>query len=87
MFNETLLEKKHHAYCGYASKRHTNMSSVRFSLVFAASATKLASIERIFSNLRFVQTKLRNRLDLEKASKLVTCYREQRGFTLTGNYD
>lgn len=34
-----------------------------------------AGIERIFSNFSFVQTKLRNRLGLETASKLVTCYK------------
>ena len=34
-----------------------------------------AGIERIFSNLSFIQTKLRNRLGLETASKLVTCYK------------
>jgi hypothetical protein len=40
-----------------------------------------ASIERIFSNFGAIQTKLRNRLGLEKAAKLVTCYRELRGET------
>ena len=38
-----------------------------------------ASIERIFSNFSLIQTKLRNRLGLEKAAKLVTCFRELRG--------
>ena len=38
-----------------------------------------ASIERIFSNFSFIQTKLKNRLGLDKTSKLVTCYRELRG--------
>lgn len=40
-----------------------------------------ASIERIFSNFGAIQTKLRNRLGLEKAAKLVTCYRALRGDT------
>jgi len=30
----------------------------------------------IFSNFDAIQTKLRNRLDLEKANKLVSCYCE-----------
>ena len=34
-----------------------------------------AGIERLFSNYSFVQNKLRNRLGLEKASKLVVCYK------------
>ena len=38
-----------------------------------------AAIERVFSNFGLVQTKLRNQLGLEKASKLVSCYRELRG--------
>ena len=33
------------------------------------------SIERIFSNFGFIQNKLRNRLGIEKAAKLVFCYR------------
>lgn len=32
-----------------------------------------AAIERVFSNFGFIQTKLRNRLGLEKASTLVYC--------------
>ena len=38
-----------------------------------------ASVERIFSNFGAVQTKLRNRLGVEKAGKLVACYRTLRG--------
>ena len=38
-----------------------------------------ASIERIFSNFSLIQTKLRNRLGIEKAAKLVACYRSLRG--------
>ena len=38
------------------------------------------SIDRAnLSNLSLIQTKLRNRLGLEKTSKLVTCFREWRG--------
>lgn len=38
-----------------------------------------ASIERVFSNFGLIQTKLRNRLGLQKASKLVFCYCYLRG--------
>ena len=38
-----------------------------------------ASIERVFSNFGLIQTKLRNRLGLQKAAKLVFCYRYFRG--------
>jgi len=33
----------------------------------------------ILSNFGAIQTKLRNRLGLEKVAKLVSCYRELRG--------
>ena len=45
-----------------------------------ASASS-ASLERIFSSFGLVMTKLRNRLGLEKAQKLVFCYRMLRGPT------
>lgn len=38
-----------------------------------------ASIERVFSNFGLIQTKLRNRLGLQKAARLVFCYRYLRG--------
>ena len=38
-----------------------------------------AAIERIFSNFGMIQSKLRNRLGLVKAGKLVFCYRMLRG--------
>lgn len=38
-----------------------------------------ASVERVFSNFSTNQTKLRNRLGIEKAGKLVFCYRMLRG--------
>jgi hypothetical protein len=40
-----------------------------------------AAIERVFSNFGLVQSKLRNQLGLEKAAKLVMCYRQLRGRT------
>lgn len=47
-------------------------------LRFPASS---AAIERVFSNLGMIQNKLRNRLGIDKAAKLVACYRELRGGT------
>jgi hypothetical protein len=38
-----------------------------------------ASIERVFSSFGLVQSKLRNRLGVERATKLVFCYRMLRG--------
>jgi hypothetical protein len=38
-----------------------------------------AAIERIFSNFGMIQSKLRNRLGLAKAGKLVLYYRMLRG--------
>ena len=35
-----------------------------------------AAIERVFSNFGLVQSKPRNQLGLEKAAKIVTCYRQ-----------
>ena len=37
------------------------------------------AIEHVFSNFGVIQTKLRNRLGLSKAAKLVTCYQFLRG--------
>ena len=34
-----------------------------------------AAIERVFSNVGVIQTKLWNRLELQKTAKLVMCYR------------
>ena len=41
--------------------------------------SSLAAIERIFSNFVMIKSKLRNRLGLVKAGKLVFCYRMLRG--------
>lgn len=38
-----------------------------------------ASIERVFSNYSYIFNKIRNRLTIDKASKLVFCYRMLRG--------
>lgn len=41
-----------------------------------------AAIERVFSSFGLVQTRLRNRLSLEKTAKLVTCYRNLRDMSI-----
>lgn len=46
----------------------------RLNLMPASSA----AIERVFSTYSLVQTKVRNRLGLDKAAKLVSCYRNLR---------
>ena len=38
-----------------------------------------ASIERVFSNLSFIQNKVRNRLGIDTANKLVFCYKMLNG--------
>ena len=45
------------------------------------TSVSAACIERIFSTFGLVMTKLRNRLGLDKAAKLVFCYRMLRGPT------
>ena len=45
-------------------------------LVMTASS---AAIERIFSNFGLIQTKLRNKLGIQKCGKLVFCYQMLRG--------
>ena len=44
-----------------------------------SSPCSSASIERIFSNFGLIHSKLRNKLGVQKASKLVLCYRMLRG--------
>jgi len=44
-----------------------------------SSPASSASVERVFSSFGLVHTKLRNRLGVERAAKLVFCYRMLRG--------
>ncbi|KAH3734891.1 hypothetical protein DPMN_041342 [Dreissena polymorpha] len=46
---------------------------------FLPMPSSSASRERIFSNFGTIQTKLRNRLGIQKAAKLVVCYWFLRG--------
>lgn len=45
-----------------------------------------ASVERVFSNFGIIHTKLRNRLGVERAAKLVFCYRMLRGKSADDDY-
>ena len=58
-------------------KTLTDLCQLAVTLLNLPSSS--ASIERIFSNFGIVQTKLRNRLGVEKAAKHVMCYRQLRG--------
>ena len=58
-----------------------NASLCDLAILLLCLPSSSASIERIFSNFGAIQTKLRNRLGLEKAAKLVTCYRSLRDNT------
>ena len=66
----------------FSRKCENNMDSLIFALNtcgISRLVSNFHSIERIFSNFGLIQTKLRNRLGIEKAGKLVTCYRYLRG--------
>lgn len=52
-----------------------NVKFCKFALHLQRCVASSTSIERIFSNFGLVQTKLRNRLGIEKASKLVASRR------------
>jgi len=45
------------------------------ALKLLAMPASSGGLERVFSNFGMIQTKLRNRLGVEKATKLVFCYR------------
>ena len=56
---------------------NTGLCKIACQLIsMPASST---ATERVFSNFGFIQFKLRNRLGLSKAAKLVTCYPLLRG--------
>ena len=60
--------------CIVSSESVSNeLSSLALKLLSLSASA--ASMERIFSNFELIQTKLINRLRLDKASKLVMCYR------------
>ena len=55
--------------------------SMDLMLTLHMTSASVACIERIFSTFGLVMTKLRNRLGMDKAKKLVFCYRMLRGPT------
>lgn len=56
-----------------------NSDFVKFTCQLLSAPASSASIERVFSNYSYIFNKIRNRLSIEKASKLVFCYRMMRG--------
>ena len=52
---------------------------IEFAIRLASAPASSASIERIFSTFAHVHNKVRNRLSVDKAQKLVYCYRILRG--------
>ena len=56
-----------------------NKTLCQLAMKLLSMPSSSASLERVFSNFGVIQTKLRNRLGLQKAAKLVFCYRFLRG--------
>jgi hypothetical protein len=56
-----------------------NSDFVKLAVRLVTSPASSASIERIFSTFSLIQTKIRNRLGVERHGKLVFCYRMLRG--------
>ena len=52
---------------------------VELMIQLHSACASSASIERIFSSFGLIHNKIRNRLGVEKAAKLVFCYRMLRG--------
>ena len=52
---------------------------IELAIRLVSAPASSASIERIFSTFAHVHNKVRNRLSVEKAQKLVYCYRTLRG--------
>lgn len=60
---------------GLRKYKAINNKFIDFVIHLQRASASSAGIERIFSNLTFIQSKLRNKLGLEKCSKLVSVYR------------
>ena len=79
MFDEAFLDKVEPCVwwlCIKKTYKDVTPELCDLALLLLHLPSSSASVERIFSNFSFIQSKLRNRLGLEKASKLVACYRE-----------
>lgn len=66
----------------WSSTEHSNTVNktiCKLAMQLLSMPSSSASTERVFSNFGVIQTKLRNRLGLQKAAKLVFCYRFLRG--------
>jgi len=61
-----------------------NLADVMIHLLSCPASS--ASVERVFSSFGLVHTKLRNRLGVDRAAKLVFCYRMLRGSSAEDDY-
>lgn len=64
---------------GITEKDSPFFEFVKMVIVLHSCPASSASIERMFSNFGHIHSKIRNRLGLEKCSKLVMCFRMLRG--------
>lgn len=89
MFTDTFLKQSPSTW--YACvKAETDSDDLSKFCVLAASYLNMpasaACIERVFSSFSTVQSKIRNRLGVERAGKLVACYRSLRGMQSTDEW-
>lgn len=64
---------------GFTEKDSPAYEFINMAVVLHSCPASSASIERMFSNFGLIHSKIRNRLGLDKCSKLVMCYRMLRG--------
>ena len=75
LFNETLLKTVTPSSWWDSLKRKISDEVLRVIKGFLTASASSASVERIFSRFGLVHSKLRNRLGVEKAAKLVFLYK------------
>ena len=59
------------SFCKVLNKNIVSENEMKFINMLTTAKSSTASVERIFSTFGVVHSKLRNRLGVEKASKLV----------------
>lgn len=75
-FSDTIVDNLSPAEWWESLKKYNDLESIsNFVCHLFHCAASSASIERIFSNFSLIQNKLRNRLGLQTASKLVMAYK------------
>ena len=80
-FQPMVLYSMGPATCWRSLRKNCNLPKGFVDLVtnLHSTSASAACIERVFSTFGLVMTKLRNRLGIDKAQKLVFCYRMLRG--------